>query len=190
MGTFLSRDPVESEPPYSYVNGNPINFVDPSGYFKCDPLTGQCEAGYGLCVVQGVWRGAYVNGKPCIVNPNNVQTGNAPSWPAPTPRLTTPPPRLALPPLPSSSLCEACDPNNEPATRWLINMMVHNAVSPVANQIRDYNHAGVGPINQIPVLPVQLLGRYAAYQTWIDMVKTGADWDYKLPIFYRRPGFE
>ncbi|MCP4285261.1 MAG: RHS repeat-associated core domain-containing protein, partial [Gammaproteobacteria bacterium] len=30
-GTFLSVDPVESEPPYQYVRGNPINFVDPSG---------------------------------------------------------------------------------------------------------------------------------------------------------------
>ncbi len=28
---FLSRDPVESEPPYQYVRGNPINRVDPSG---------------------------------------------------------------------------------------------------------------------------------------------------------------
>jgi hypothetical protein len=30
-GTFLSVDPVESEPPYQYVRGNPINRVDPSG---------------------------------------------------------------------------------------------------------------------------------------------------------------
>jgi RHS repeat-associated protein len=30
-GTFLSRDPVESEPPYLYVRGNPINLTDPSG---------------------------------------------------------------------------------------------------------------------------------------------------------------
>ncbi len=30
-GTFLSRDPVESEPPYQYVQGNPINLIDPSG---------------------------------------------------------------------------------------------------------------------------------------------------------------
>lgn len=37
-GTFLSRDPVESEPPYLYVRGNPLNRVDPSGYsskFPC-----------------------------------------------------------------------------------------------------------------------------------------------------------
>jgi RHS repeat-associated protein len=31
-GTFLSRDPVESEPPYQYVRGNPVNLVDPSGF--------------------------------------------------------------------------------------------------------------------------------------------------------------
>jgi len=30
-GTFLSRDPVESEPPYAYVRGNVVNAVDPSG---------------------------------------------------------------------------------------------------------------------------------------------------------------
>ncbi len=30
-GVFLSRDPVESEPPYQYVRGNPVNRVDPSG---------------------------------------------------------------------------------------------------------------------------------------------------------------
>jgi len=30
-GIFLSRDPIESEPPYQYVRGNPINLVDPAG---------------------------------------------------------------------------------------------------------------------------------------------------------------
>ena len=30
-GTFLSVDPVESEPEYQYVRGNPSNLVDPSG---------------------------------------------------------------------------------------------------------------------------------------------------------------
>jgi RHS repeat-associated protein len=30
-GTFLSVDPVESEPAYQYVHGNPITMVDPSG---------------------------------------------------------------------------------------------------------------------------------------------------------------
>ncbi|MCP4368759.1 MAG: hypothetical protein GY797_11705 [Deltaproteobacteria bacterium] len=33
-GTFLSVDPVESEPPYLYVRGNPVNLVDPSGYIS------------------------------------------------------------------------------------------------------------------------------------------------------------
>jgi RHS repeat-associated protein len=31
-GTFLSRDVVESEPPYLYVGGNPVNATDPSGF--------------------------------------------------------------------------------------------------------------------------------------------------------------
>jgi RHS repeat-associated protein len=30
-GIFLSRDPVESEPPYQYVRGNPINLTDAGG---------------------------------------------------------------------------------------------------------------------------------------------------------------
>ena len=30
-GTFLSRDAVESEPPYQYVRGNVVNWTDPSG---------------------------------------------------------------------------------------------------------------------------------------------------------------
>ncbi len=30
-GTFLSVDPVESEPPYQYVRGNVVNLTDPSG---------------------------------------------------------------------------------------------------------------------------------------------------------------
>lgn len=30
-GTFLSIDPIEGEPPYLYVRGNPINFTDRSG---------------------------------------------------------------------------------------------------------------------------------------------------------------
>ena len=33
-GTFLSVDPVESEPPYLYVRVNPVNYVDPSGLLK------------------------------------------------------------------------------------------------------------------------------------------------------------
>ncbi len=32
-GVFLSRDPVESEPPYQYVRGNPIRYRDPRGWF-------------------------------------------------------------------------------------------------------------------------------------------------------------
>jgi RHS repeat-associated protein len=79
-GRFLSRDPVSSEPPYQYVGGNPIRYIDPSGYIQCNP-DGYCpEIDRWLCLdPQGNWRGAYVAGHPCIVNPENVQTGNYPS---------------------------------------------------------------------------------------------------------------
>jgi RHS repeat-associated protein len=33
VGVFLSRDPVEGEPPYAYVRGNPVNLTDPGGMF-------------------------------------------------------------------------------------------------------------------------------------------------------------
>jgi RHS repeat-associated protein len=37
-GTFLSVDPVEGEPPYQYVRGNPVNRIDPSGMQQGDLL--------------------------------------------------------------------------------------------------------------------------------------------------------
>ena len=42
-GMFVSRDPVESEPPYVYVRGNPVNRTDPSGY---KPLRGGVGTDY------------------------------------------------------------------------------------------------------------------------------------------------
>ncbi len=36
-GTFLSRDPVEGEPAYAYVRGNPISLTDASGEQGCPP---------------------------------------------------------------------------------------------------------------------------------------------------------
>jgi hypothetical protein len=50
-GIFLSRDPIESEPPYQYVRGNPVNRVDPSGYFVWPHRVGEdyfysCKCGW------------------------------------------------------------------------------------------------------------------------------------------------
>jgi RHS repeat-associated protein len=36
-GIFTSRDPVEGEPPYQYVRGNPVNGRDPSGLVSVGP---------------------------------------------------------------------------------------------------------------------------------------------------------
>ena len=45
-GTFLSRDPVESEPPYLYVRGNVVNRVDPTGKNPPPPCTNPAESCY------------------------------------------------------------------------------------------------------------------------------------------------
>ncbi|MBI1881257.1 MAG: DUF2431 domain-containing protein [Chloroflexi bacterium] len=45
-GIFLSRDAVESEPPYLYVRGNPINYADPTGYQS----PGEIGMGGGLVI--------------------------------------------------------------------------------------------------------------------------------------------
>ena len=123
-GTFLSKDAWYGNPQrpqtlngWSYVGGNPSNFIDPLGFFQCDPITGVCDNGYGLCVVQGQWQGAYVNGKPCIVNPDNVQTGNAPSVPAPPPPL--PPSQLPSSPVSFGNSSGLSQQDDRDLTPWL-----------------------------------------------------------------------
>ena len=37
VGIFLSRDPVDGEPPYLYVRGNPLRYNDPSGLIGQKP---------------------------------------------------------------------------------------------------------------------------------------------------------
>jgi len=107
---------------------------------------------------------------------------------------------------PPGALCnqDECDPNNEAATRWLVEAMSRNAVSPEARTIRLLNQLALSTaIIPVPVLlpppfpplvgPCPALGippKALAYWVWIEMVKTGAPWDFKEPIFYRWPGFE
>ena len=51
-GTFLSRDSVESEPPYQYVGGRVVNLTDPLGFFGCDSITGQCDYAEILILIE------------------------------------------------------------------------------------------------------------------------------------------
>jgi RHS repeat-associated protein len=123
-GTFLSVDPVESEPPYQYVRGNPINWIDPSGYVV------ECNAN-GYCPTIDRWLcwktwelgwGAYDNrNQPCIVNPNNVQTGNAPSVPAPPPPL--PPSQLPSSPVSFGNSSGLSQQDDRDLTPWLFKVL-------------------------------------------------------------------
>ena len=58
-GAFLSRDAVESEPPYQYVRGNVVNLTDPSGTSPIDDLAKslreKTEACYNDGDLQCVW---------------------------------------------------------------------------------------------------------------------------------------
>ena len=57
LGTFLSVDPVETEPAYQYVQGNPTNLTDPTGMFPdvCHKKGSKEE--YAKCVMDetGLW---------------------------------------------------------------------------------------------------------------------------------------
>jgi RHS repeat-associated protein len=86
VGRFLSKDPSpgdrfrpQSLNGWNYVEGNPVNRVDPTGFqTECDEH-GYCpEVDRYLCGPNTP--GGYdYRGKPCIVNPENVQTGNPPA---------------------------------------------------------------------------------------------------------------
>lgn len=161
-GTFLSRDSIENGSAYGYVDGNPVNLIDPLGYFGCNPITGECDYGYGLCVVQGQWRGAYVNGKPCIVDPNNVQTGK----PAPI-----------LPPPSSSSVSPIQDyginHDDRDLTSWMFRELKEALRTPAIGFIKQLFEDDPGGV---------LYGKYAAGNYWKALVRDKARYDFKHEI--------
>jgi RHS repeat-associated protein len=67
-GTFLSRDPLESEPPYLYAEGNPINMVDPSGL--CPPGIPECRGADGRPIDQFYRYGDLSDPPPGLFDPN------------------------------------------------------------------------------------------------------------------------
>jgi len=118
VGRFLSKDPwsgddlrPQSMNGWGYVEGNPINRIDPTGYqTQCNEY-GYCpEIDRYLCGPNTP--GGYdYRGKPCIVNPENVQTGNAP---APAPPVATP----CVPASPTDVSWKFCQDDRD-LTGWL-----------------------------------------------------------------------
>ena len=86
-GTFLSVDPVESEPPYQYVSGNPVNRVDPSGMYEDDVHFGltfriadDLARSYGRSDIDRIGQ-AIGWGDQYIDEGFGVRPGAAPFWP-------------------------------------------------------------------------------------------------------------
>ena len=83
--TFLSKDVWEGDNlrprtfnGWSYVEGNPVNWIDPTGYQTSCNEDGYCpEIDRYLCG-SNTPGGYDYRGKPCITNPQNVQVGNPP----------------------------------------------------------------------------------------------------------------
>ena len=44
-GRFTSRDPLNAEHPYAYVNNNPLNWIDPTGYFSEETIKNSIDLG-------------------------------------------------------------------------------------------------------------------------------------------------
>jgi hypothetical protein len=122
----LSVDPVESEPPYLYVRGNPVNWVDPSGLIYCDPVTGYCpEIDRYLC---SHTPGPYDSRKaPCVVNPENVNIGNAPS--------SSPVPAPAIPIRPTDETWKFIQDDPD-LTYWLFDELKEGFQNPDVNLVR------------------------------------------------------
>ncbi len=139
-GVFLSRDPVESEPPYQYVRGNPIKYIDPSGMHPPVP-EGPARPPSTSEPVPG---GTPVAPTPYQPSPKPTSTVGTP--PASPPPVSTPPPTL-LPPLPSPPPPPL--PQDTPRGRDLLSCYTDNP----AEVCYEYNLLP-GPVTgKIPLTP-------------------------------------
>lgn len=76
-GTFLSRDPVESEPAYQYVHGNPIRYVDPMGLcVRADNRTAGCPDWMADWVFDGIGGFFNTTATPAYSDAPEGQSGN------------------------------------------------------------------------------------------------------------------
>jgi hypothetical protein len=170
VGRFVSKDPFpgyahspQSLNRWVYVRNNPVGLVDPSGLQEPVPVPtpGPLVVPEGTPAPSG-GPGATPTLPPGVPTPPSVQ-------PACTPYL--------------------CDPGQEEATRWLLNAMQQNANGPMARLIRyflyEYDIPGKGEPR--PCVEGRVQGHIIAWDLWIQMVKTGAPWDFKRNILRAKP---
>ncbi len=173
-GRFLTRDPwpggdlrPQSMNGWSYVEGNPVNWVDPTGYqTECDEH-GYCpEIDRYLCGPNTP--GGYdYRGLPCIVNPENVQMGNAPAPTQPTTTLS------CVPTNPTDESWKFCQDDRD-LTNWLFRELKDAAtLNPDVKLLREQWQTSM------PDTPAKGSALYG----WASLVADGARWDFKDRIF-------
>jgi RHS repeat-associated protein len=86
LARFISADTIVPEPNsikgydrYAYVNGNPVNYTDPSGHQLCDTADGSCTGGGGGNGIehpepQVIYWGGYTEAR--LASFQETQTGN------------------------------------------------------------------------------------------------------------------
>ena len=119
-GTFLSRDPVENEPPYQYVRGNPTNRIDPSGFQSPSDPPSYCYSPQGPEDTR--WRDDSI-----------CRNWNSISNPARTPTPTIPPPTPGPAPQPDNA-CQPCRPYewNNGYSEFVYRNSVNTIIGPLA----------------------------------------------------------
>ncbi len=177
LGRWLSPDTIVPDPTnpqslnrYSYVRNRPLNFNDPSGH--CDnPLDIACwltELGITIGRSGDLGKSLMVAGYQGTVAVNNGMDGlrMAAAYPRVMPDYVT---NAAVDAAKSDHHAVAAASGND-LTGWLMYTMRANASGTAASLLRDNLGSG-DPFKQA-----------GAVNAWIDIVRSGGEWDYKGPI--------